>query len=199
MFFGPSASKRIDSLRESLDRARDSLNERINNVRETLREQNNWVIRLRDDYSALRTEFNELHDLLSPTINALKQEREQRILEMNREIADRLRDTAVRNREFGDRLRDARIADAERKQEAQRVKLQTQRAREAVTQRAKYEYDERTTPTPRDWDTLASSFVSDDSSRSSSSCDSSSNSSYSSSCDSSSYSSSSDSSSSSCD
>jgi hypothetical protein len=196
MFFGPSKSSQIKELRESLDRAKDSLHERINNVRVTLREQTDWVIRLRDDYSALRTEFDELHDLLSPTINALKQEREQRILEMNREIADRLRDTAVRNREFADRLRDARIADEE---QTQKRRQEFDRAREAVTQRAKYEYDERTTPTPRDWDTLASSFVSDDSSRSSSSCDSSSSSSYSSSCDSSSYSSSSDSGSCGCD
>jgi hypothetical protein len=195
MFFGPSASKRIDSLKEQLDWVKDSLNERINNVREALREQTDWVIRLRNDYSALRTELDELHDLLSPTINALKQEREQRILEMNREIADRLRNTAVRNREFGDRLRDARIADEE---DERKRRQEFDRAREAVAQRAKYDNDDTVSNALTTAAIMSSSSYDNDcSSRSSSSSSYSSSSDSSSSCDS--YSSSSDSGSCGCD
>lgn len=188
MFFGPSKSSQIKELRESLDRAKDSLNERINNVRETVRDHGNRIVMLRNDYftlqndyAMLRMEFDELQKLLSPTVEALRKEKEQRILEMDREMAQ----------QFKQSLKFYTVPK-------ERVPLPSRTfnlSREAVAQRAKYEYDERTNPTPRDWDTLASSFASDDSSRSSSSCDSSS----SSSCDSSSYSSSSDSGSSSCD
>jgi len=192
MFFGLSKSSQIKELRESLDRAKESLNERINNVRETLRDHGNRIVMLRNDYftlrndyAMLRTEFDELQKLLSPTVEALRKEQEQRILEMNREMAQ----------QFKQSLKFYTVPK-------ERVPLPSRTfnlSREDVTQRAKYENDERTNPTPRDWDTIASSFFSDDTHRSSSSCDSSSSSSYSSSCDSSSYSSSSDSGSSSCD
>lgn len=94
MFFTSAAKKAIY---KEIGSNKTMLNERIDRLREENRSLKDKTYQLEVKLRNLQNQFDEMHDLLGPTLEAVKQERDARIEQVNKDIAERMTKSIVEN------------------------------------------------------------------------------------------------------
>jgi predicted nucleic acid-binding Zn-ribbon protein len=94
MFFTSAVKKAIY---KEIGSNKTILNDRIDRLRDENRCHKDTIYQLNLKLSNLQNQVDELRDLLGPTLEAVKQERDARIEQVNKDITERLTKCIVEN------------------------------------------------------------------------------------------------------
>jgi hypothetical protein len=94
MFFTSAVKKAIY---KEIGSNKTMLNDRIDRLRDENRCHKDTIYQLDSKLRKLQNQFDEMHDLLCPTLEAVKQERDARIEQVNLDITERLTKSIVEN------------------------------------------------------------------------------------------------------
>jgi predicted nuclease with TOPRIM domain len=94
MFFTSAAKKAIY---KEIGSNKTMLNDRIDRLRDENRSLKDKTYQLEFNLRNLQNQVDEMRDLLGPTLEAVKQERDARIEQVNKDITERLTKSIVEN------------------------------------------------------------------------------------------------------